>query len=826
MSTFRIIGIRILQGCSPAIAKILKPNKTFFLCEGYREVKNSLLVEKDTDCATSALRIYDVKGADDKTVAVNISAIVGKNGDGKSSIVEIAIRILNNFSWVLGFRADQSSLMMVEGLRAALYVETDGRIVTLVCRDDKMWCYVDKERVIIDLDENVPLDNKKLFKVKCEEMNLTPFYSMVINYSLYAYNSDLLKLETLERQSWIDELFHKNDSYQTPIVLNPMRVDDSIDIKREERLCRQRMMAMFCSAASKGNTLTVNNDKVAKGFAFTLARYDKFYHYLFEDFYREYGGVSYSWPKLNNVITAKPDPKDPDRPRKGLVMSTSMVCDELQNLVNDDAIKELLKVCKDEVKKKYYRELSDTYQKLYEVSRWCDAQNKPFEGIDKIKELLSNGNFAWMNYALLYRLALVRRVWNMLKDDYSDAFDITFTDALNGRKSDPRCAAMLYAVYKVISIAKTYKPWRDSIHLTDDTFSLLEEEWKTNGRLNNVIGQLRDMLDKTKDNYVSLKFRQAINYLRHSTIDYAGTTNDTYEKFGFNHFVDFKALYESQHNDHHGDRLSEMMPYMPPPSFEGEIIIEEGDKAYPMSMLSSGEMQMINTVSSMVYHLRNLDDAVAGDDKVQYQHVNIILEEIELYFHPNYQKQYVKYLLSQIEQTQLRNINALNIIFVTHSPFILSDIVRSNMLCLKDGDVYEKFEKKTFGANIYDLLRNPFFLSDGTIGDYSQEIINRILVTLELNREQLNIPKVDELKTKHREMAEYLDFIIADGKFNVQLLVDEYDEDGLWSLIGLIDEPFIKNALKRQYFEVFPKSKAVADEIALLDARLKELRGE
>lgn len=235
---------------------------------------------------------------------------------------------------------------------------------------------------------------------------------------------------------------------------------------------------------------------------------------------------------------------------------------------------------------------------------------------------------------------------------------------------------------------------------------------------------------------------------------------------------------------------------------------------------------MINTVSSLVYHLRNLDDVVAGDDKIQYKNVSVVLEEVELYFHPDYQKQYVRYLLDQIERTQLKEIEAINILFVTHSPFILSDIIRANMLCLKDGKVHDKFEKKTFGANIYDLLRNPFFLSDGTIGDFSQEVINRILVALELHREAVNLPSVDEFKKKHREVADFLNFIVAEGKFNMKLLNDEYNEHGLWDLICLIDEPFIKNALKRQYFEIFPKSQALTDEVAYLEARLKELRGE
>lgn len=829
MKSFRIIGVRLLQGCNPAIAKILKQNKTFFFSEGYKERMHSLLIEKNAERAIDNLRIYDVKGADDKTVAVNISAIVGKNGDGKSSIVEVIIRILNNFAWLLGFRSDQSSLLWVKDLRAVLYVESDGHIITIVCRDDIMMCYIDSIRLKLQLDEKDHQENKKRFIDICKEQQLLPFYTMVINYSLYAYNSDSLKLETKERKNWIDELFHKNDSYQTPIVLNPMREDDSIDIKREERLCRQRMMALYCSAAANRNVkqLVVNKNKKALGFAFSMARYDKFYHYLIADYYREFGADSYSWSKFDEKRNLDARLTETTDAKQNFINIVAYACKDLRFFFEDRPdICNLLAECKDKLKSSYFNDMSDCHKMLYDITTWRDHNNQLYENTDDIKSIIGNENFAWMNYAILFRLTLVVRVWNMLAEEYADAFNVSFDEALSKRKTDPRCAAMLYAIYKVISIAQTYNPWKHTIDLRDRTFALFEEGWSSCGLLNDIVGELKTMLDSAKDNYITLKFRQTINYLRHSTLDYDTTGNRDYCDYGFDHFVSFADLYKSQSNDEHSDRLSEIMPYLPPPSFDGEIIIEENGSHYPMSMFSSGELQMINTVSSLVYHLRNLDDEVAEDNKIQYKQVNIVLEEIELYFHPNYQKQYVKYMLDQIEKTQLQSIEGINILFVTHSPFILSDIIRSNMLCLEEGNDCTRFEKKTFGANIYDVLRNPFFLSDGTIGDYSQEVINRILVTLVLNREILNIPSIEEFKKKHCEMADYLDFIVSEGKFNEALLFEKYNEDTLWHLISLIDEPFIKNALKRQYFEIFPKSKALTDEVSLLEERLKELRGE
>lgn len=830
MNCFRVIGLRILQGCDKNIRKILKENTTYFFYDGYEEGNTPWKVVKIANVNRSAIsHLYDVEGADQRKVSVNISALVGKNGDGKSTIVEVILRILNNFAFILGYRADQDSLRWVQGLRAALYAEVDGRIYTLVIRDGKVFAFRDGQRLHIELDPANHQANKKTFKKFCEDKAVSPFYTMVINYSIYAYNSNLMKLETKDRVSWIDELFHKNDSYQTPVVLNPMREDDSIDIQREERLCRQRMMAMFTLSASqdKKEQMIVNKGKVAVGFAYSLSKYSKFFYELFDDFYRQHGGDAYSWQRYNEHVKTVLPTEEEDKDRQNLINCVSCACKDLKALLSSETIQDFLKPCRDDLKKSFYTDMSDVFVILRNLKGWKNWNNESYANTEYIDDFMSHDDFTWLNYAQLYRLALVHRVWDALVEKYQDAFDVTFDEAINKRETNPRCATMLYAVYKVISIAQTYRPWKEDIHLQDHEFTLLEEGWSSNGKLNNVVGQLMQMLDEAKDNYITLKFRQAINYLRYNTVDYDGTANATYKlAFDYDHFVDFKTLYKSQKNDAHGDRLSEIMPFLPPPSLDGDIILKGGNEDFTLSSLSSGELQMINTVSSLVYHLRNLDDNVAGDDKIQYKNVNVVLEEVELYFHPDYQKQYVRYLLDQIERTQLKQIEAINILFVTHSPFILSDIVRSNILCLKGGKVHKKFEKKTFGANIYDLLRNPFFLSDGTIGDYSQEIINRILVALDLNREPLNLPTVDDFRKEHRELANYLDFIVKEGKFNVVLLFEDYDENGLWNLINLIDEPFIKNALKTKYFDVFPNSKALSAEITLLEARLKELRGE
>lgn len=74
------------------------------------------------------------------------------------------------------------------------------------------------------------------------------FYTIVINYSHYAYNSLEYQSEIMGRYKkkfWIEALFHKNDGYRTPIVLNPFRERGNIDINVETELAEQRSIAFF-----------------------------------------------------------------------------------------------------------------------------------------------------------------------------------------------------------------------------------------------------------------------------------------------------------------------------------------------------------------------------------------------------------------------------------------------------------------------------------------------------------------------------------------------------------------------------------------------------
>ena len=67
-----------------------------------------------------------------------------------------------------------------------------------------------------------------------------------------------------------------------------------------------------------------------------------------------------------------------------------------------------------------------------------------------------------------------------------------------------------------------------------------------------------------------------------------------------------------------------------------------------------------------------------------------------------------------------------NIIFTTHSPFLLSDLPKENIIFLEKGKQVYPFDdgKQTFGANIHTLLSHGFFMKNGLMGEFAKDKID------------------------------------------------------------------------------------------------------
>ena len=225
--SFKIIALKPILGCDKIHLKNLKSETLYYFSQDY--TINSQRIDFK--------RNYPENFFSEK-VNIEISAIVGKNGSGKSSLTNIVIKIINNIFYLFKSKINGREFHFtdfVDGISAEIYYhvkdENQNIIYKIIIENHNFKIFAYK------------ISNNGNYFVKDSEMELDIlnfgklfFYTEVIDYSLYSFNS---KIEG----DWIKYIFHKNDGYQTPIVLNPFRDEGYIDINSENELIYQRFLA-------------------------------------------------------------------------------------------------------------------------------------------------------------------------------------------------------------------------------------------------------------------------------------------------------------------------------------------------------------------------------------------------------------------------------------------------------------------------------------------------------------------------------------------------------------------------------------------------------
>ncbi|WP_303821383.1 hypothetical protein [Apibacter mensalis] len=211
--------------------------------------------------------------------------------------------------------------------------------------------------------------------------------------------------------------------------------------------------------------------------------------------------------------------------------------------------------------------------------------------------------------------------------------------------------------------------------------------------------------------------------------------------------------------------------------------------------LSSGEKLMYEQFSIFNEQVSRIENALDVENNTD--EYLILLDEADVCFHPLWKKKYINMLL---EVLPLIFVNKkLQIIFTTHDPLTLSDIPYQNILFLGKGENYTKVltnKRKTFGANISNLLADSFFLEDGLVGDFA--------------------------KKKIEEVIHVLNKMIENKNNNQHIDISDEEQLRIRNLISMVDEHIIQSKLIKMYNEVFGPS--IDNEIQELEERLNYLK--
>lgn len=214
--------------------------------------------------------------------------------------------------------------------------------------------------------------------------------------------------------------------------------------------------------------------------------------------------------------------------------------------------------------------------------------------------------------------------------------------------------------------------------------------------------------------------------------------------------------------------------------------------------LSSGETALLNLYSRIYdYFSRHI---------INYQIVRkeeyyiLFLDEADLGYHPSWKRSFIKSIIQFSSDFFSKLGCKVQIVFTTHDPLTLSDLPDSSVIYLiKEGE-YSKIlsnddtrrQKRTFGANINELLADSFFIGDGLIGDFAKEKIQDVI-----------------------------DYINDKDKRTEKKWISS--PDVLKKVIEQIGEPYLSEKLNDMFLETFPEFKNEL-EIKRLEEKIKQLK--
>jgi predicted ATPase len=349
--------------------------------------------------------------------------------------------------------------------------------------------------------------------------------------------------------------------------------------------------------------------------------------------------------------------------------------------------------------------------------------------IHKQIKFISNQNTFEIPFKLPKTIFLTPKTYNITKEQ---------SDTLNKIKDTLDKAFK----YKQLNFLK-YSSYIDYIYNTAKNFQDIKLQSKTDLALENFYEKIYQSINLKTPNIIEKEIELEFKNLLLNLED-----DLTALKF-YNDFDSFLSKYSEHIRELH-------FPYwgIPENIFKTEDFIEILNNEhshkflnFSWSNLSTGE----ETFLSFYSRLFGIKDLISNTKQTYL----LIIDEGEISMHPEWQKKYLKYLLQFINNYFDQKFQ---IILTSHSPFIVSDLPKENIIFLeKIKDEVGKDTGKmrvsdgvnhqnTFGANIHTLFSDAFFMQGGLIGDFAKGKIEELIKNIN-DLKNSKMSREDILKT-------------------------------------------------------------------------------
>ena len=827
--SFKLLAIRPLEGCNPKFLKNLEENRIYQFYNDYEfqdfdgkiitNFENYKEVVFVKNKKTISDNFYSQKRNNfGENLPISISAIVGKNGSGKSALVELIYLAMYNLAVTekIISKVDKQIYFKneIEKKYNVLLLDDNLDIIKFVrsCVD---------KIISLDLNNILIYDDKNMTRTYVSTKNKLLKYIEIINIVLKRFflnkdkNNILLqdindkkfdcenvdefyKSKTYNLRNFINEDSPKSFKSKVIYLENLKKINNLIVVLEEfvdnmSFIENNIFLEIFYSVGDKVIRISKNVEDNDNKFSFKMIEGKD---YNFDDLKLNVGKFKYSKLFYNLVVNYSLYGLNSNETGKWIEnlfhkndgYQTPIVINPFRNegVIDVNSESELVtdRLMYNMIVNKSLRQIVPTNSvKFLNVTR----RNK--SGITvRVNSLIYSTN----KYYRKFVEALIKLYNSNSKLKFQEVIisDIKFIEQ----------ECLDYILKKLQKITKNYKIYKDySFEINSENIEITQQN------IDNIV-KLIGLLQNDKSHIVN-KILQALNFIFINRLD---STKDEIYKFYINKELREEILLKKEGIDFNdfseiiSNRSAkfeiEITNLLPPSIFFNDYTFENGSK---FSFLSSGEKQQIFSNNSILYHLINLNSTFGNNFSHKYPNVNLILDEIELYAHPEMQRRYVKELLDGISKLKVLNIKSINILFVTHSPFILSDIPKQNVLFLEVDNVTKKSKSQdfrrmnTFGANITDLLADSFFITDGLMGNFAKTKIEETIkwINMEKYRKDSRLQDPYDINlteyNSHKKIIELIDEPILKMKL-AEMLAELREDNGFQKELAIKEIEFLK----------------------------------